>query len=153
MPSSTKTERNSTMVLIFTASLAALSTVLYNLFQKITPVDVNPALSLSVTYGVGLGITLILFSFFPLGNVSNAFHKLNWVSFALGLAVAGVELATLLAYRAGWELSLLGIMVNVIASLVLVTLGVVFFKEKLNLINISGIVVCIIGLVMLNYRH
>ena len=56
------------MSFLITASLAAFSTVLYNLFQKITPSQVNPALALCVTYGVALGTTLILFAFFPAGN-------------------------------------------------------------------------------------
>lgn len=141
------------MTLILTASMAALSTVMYNLFQKITPQQVNPALALSVTYGVAMAITFILFAVFPIGSAVIAFRQLNWVSFALGLAIAGVEISTLLAYRAGWELSLLGIMVNVVASLILVTIGVIFFKEKLSMMNILGIVICIFGLVLLNYRH
>jgi hypothetical protein len=51
--------------LLLTASLAALSTVLYNLSrsEKITPNQVNSALALSVTYGVALGTILILFVF------------------------------------------------------------------------------------------
>jgi uncharacterized membrane protein len=141
------------MTFILTASLAALSTVLYNLLQKMTPSDVNPALALTVTYGVALGTTLMLFIIFPAGNLAGSFQKLNWVSFALGLAIAGVEVGTLLAYRAGWQLSLLGIMVNVLASLVLVTLGVVLFKEKLTPINIIGILVCLAGLVMINIKR
>jgi len=141
------------MILILTACLASFSTVLYNLFQKMTPVDANPALALTVTYGVAIGTTLMLFAFFPAGSLGAAFQKLNWVSLALGLAIAGVEIGTLLAYRAGWELSLLGIMVNVLASLILVILGVVFFKEKITFINILGIVICITGLVLLNYKR
>ena len=141
------------MTLLLTASLATLSTVLYNLFQKLTPAGANPAMALSVTYGVALGTTLMLFLFFPAGSLGVAFQKLNWVSFALGLAVVGVEVGTLLAYRAGWQLSLLGIVVNVFGSLVLVTLGVVFFKEKLSPINIIGILVCIAGLVMINFKR
>ena len=141
------------MTFILTASLAALSTVLYNLLQKMTPSDANPALALTVTYGVALGTTLVLFAIFPTGNLAGSFQKLNWVSFALGLAIAGVEVGTLLAYRAGWQLSLLGIMVNVLASLVLVTLGVVLFKEKLTLVNIMGILVCLAGLVMINIKR
>jgi multidrug transporter EmrE-like cation transporter len=84
-----------------------------------------------------------------------AIQKLNWVSFAqlLGLAISGVEVATLLAYRAGWELSLLAIMVNIVASLALVILGVIIFKDKLTPINVLGIFVCIAGLVMLNYKR
>ncbi len=141
------------MILILTASLAAFSTVFYNLLQKLTPADVNPALAMTVTYGAALATTLLLFVFFPTGNLGASFHKLNWISLALGLAVAGVEIGTLLAYRAGWELSLLSIMVNVVGSLVLVLIGVVFFKEKLSPINILGILICIAGLVMINFKR
>ena len=145
--------KKKTMTLILTAALAALATVLYNLFQKMTPSAVNPALALTVTYGVAIGTTLLMFLIFPAGSFIAAFQKLNWVSFALGLAIAGVEIGTLLAYRAGWELSLLGIMVNVVASLVLVALGVILFKDKLSLVNYIGILVCIVGLAMINFKR
>jgi uncharacterized membrane protein len=145
--------KNQPMILILTASLAALSTVLYNLLQKLTPAQINPALALSVTYGVAMAVTLMLFLVYPAGSLGLAFQKLNWVSFALGLAIAGVEIGTLLAYRAGWQVSLLGIMVNVVASLALVLIGVIFFKEKLTMINVIGILICVAGLVMVNIRR
>jgi uncharacterized membrane protein len=141
------------MILILTASLAAMSTVLYNLFQKLTPSDANPALALSITYGVSLAATLMLFVFYPTTSLGASFQKLNWASFALGLAIFGVEIGTLLAYRAGWQISLLSIMVNVVASLALVLIGIIFFKEKLSFINLLGILVCIGGLVMVNFKR
>jgi uncharacterized membrane protein len=141
------------MVLILTASLAALSTVLYNLFQKLTPSDANPALALSITYGVSLAATLTLFAFYPTTSLGASFQKLNWASFVLGLAIFGVEIGTLLAYRAGWQISLLSIMVNVVASVALVLIGSLFFKEKLSLVNVIGIVVCICGLAMINFKR
>jgi drug/metabolite transporter (DMT)-like permease len=141
------------MILILTASLAALSTVLYNLFQKLTPADANPALALTVTYGSALAATLMLFVFYPITNLGVSFQKLNWVSFALGLAILGVEVGTLLAYRAGWQVSLLGISVNVVASMLLVLIGSLFFKEKISLINLLGIAVCLAGLVMVNFKR
>ena len=141
------------MILVLTASLAAMSTVLYNLFQKLTPSDANPALALSITYGVSLAATLTLFVFYPTTSLGDSFQKLNWASFALGLAIFGVEIGTLLAYRAGWQISLLAITVNVVASVALVLIGILFFKEKLSLINVLGIVVCIVGLMMLNFKQ
>jgi uncharacterized membrane protein len=141
------------MILILTASLAALSTVLYNLFQKLTPADANPASALTVTYGSALAATLMLFVFYPTTNLGVSFQKLNWASFALGLAILGVEIGTLLAYRAGWQVSLLGISVNVVASLLLVLIGSLFFKEKLSLTNLLGIAVCIAGLAMVNFKR
>lgn len=141
------------MTLILTAGLAVLSTVLYNLFQKLTPAEANPALALTVTYVAALATTLLLFSVYPPGNLGAAFHQLNWASITLGLAIAGVEVGTLLAYRAGWQISLLPVVVNVSASLVLVTIGAFIFKEKLSPVNIIGIIVCIAGLVMINLRR
>jgi len=38
---------------------------------------------------------------------------LNWTSFALAFAIAGVEIGFLLAYRAGWNISLGAIASNV----------------------------------------
>jgi len=141
------------MILALTAGIAAMSTVLYNLFQKLTPADANPALSLSITYIVSLAATLMLFAVYPTASLGASFQKLNWASFALGLAIFGVEIGTLLAYRSGWPISLLGIMVNVVASVVLVSIGSIFFKEKLSLVNILGIVVCIGGLAMINFKR
>jgi uncharacterized membrane protein len=141
------------MTLVLTASLAALSTVLYNLYQKLTPSDANPALALSMTYGVSLAATLVLFAFYPTASPGIAFQKLNWASFALGLAIFGVEIGTLLAYRAGWQISLLAITVNVVASVALVLIGSLFFNEKLSLVNLLGILVCICGLVMVNFKR
>jgi drug/metabolite transporter (DMT)-like permease len=145
--------KNQPMILILTASLAAVSTVLYNLFQKLTPSDANPALALSVTYAVALASTLMLFVFYPAAGLGASFQKLNWASFALGLAICGVEIGTLLAYRAGWQISLLAIMVNVVGSLALVLIGVIFFKDKLSPINVLGILICIAGLVMVNFKR
>jgi uncharacterized membrane protein len=141
------------MNLLLTAGLAALSTVLYNLFQKLTPSEANPALALSITYGVSLAATLVLFGFYPTTSLGASFQKLNWASFALGLAIFGVEIGTLLAYRAGWQVSLLGISVNVVASVALVLIGSLFFKEKLSFINLLGILVCLGGLAMVNFRR
>ncbi len=141
------------MVLILTAGIVSLSTVLYNLFQKLTPADANPALALSITYGVALSSTLVLFVFYPTADLGASFQKLNWASFALGLAIFGVEIGTLIAYRAGWPISLLAISVNVLASIALVLIGSIFFKEKLSLINMLGIVICIAGLAMINFKR
>lgn len=141
------------MTLILTAGLAVLSTVLYNLFQKLTPSDANPALALTVTYLTALGATLLLFTLYPAGNLGASLQKLNWVSLTLGLAIAGVEIGTLLAYRAGWQISLLPIVVNVVASLALVSIGALLFKEKLSPLNVLGILVCIAGLVMINFKR
>lgn len=142
-----------TMMLIFSASLAILASVLYHIFQKSTPADVNPALTLFVTYSTAAVATLGLFIFYPLGNPVVAFSKLNWVSYVLGISIVGLELGILLAYRFGWQISLLGVVVHIAAALLLLPIGLLLFREKVTSINLLGIALCILGLVLVNFRR
>jgi multidrug transporter EmrE-like cation transporter len=141
------------MTLFLTASLAALATILYHLFQRLTPPDANPALALIVTYGAALMATLSLFAVYPVQTLAGAFAKLNWASVALGAAVLGIELGVLLAYRAGWQISLLALVVNGLSALGLALIGILFFKDKLAPINLLGIALCLAGLVMINWKR
>lgn len=77
---------------------------------------------------------------------------MNWASFSLALAIIGLEVGFLLAYRAGWHISLTGVATNVSAGLVLIPVGIVLFKEKPSLVNLAGVLVYILGLVMINSR-
>ena len=134
--------------------VAILSSVLYHLFQKATSANINPAIGLIVTYLTALALCLPLLILFPLGSsVREAFRKLNWASFALGFAIVGLEVGFLLAYRAGWNVSLAGIASNTTAALILLPAGVLLFREKPALVNLLGVLVCILGLVMINLRR
>jgi multidrug transporter EmrE-like cation transporter len=41
----------------------------------------------------------------------------------------------------------------VVASLILVPVAILVFREKLSAVNILGILVCLAGLVMLNWKR
>jgi multidrug transporter EmrE-like cation transporter len=140
------------MTLFLTAGLAVLATILYHLFQRLTPPDANPALALVVTYGSAISATLCLFAIYPVRTLTEAFAKLNWASIALGAAVLGIELGVLLAYRAGWQISVLALVINGLSALGLTLIGVIFFKDKLSIINIVGVLLCLTGLVMINWK-
>jgi multidrug transporter EmrE-like cation transporter len=77
---------------------------------------------------------------------------LNWASFAVGLTVVGIEIGFLLMYRAGWNISVGALVVNIGATLMLIPIGLLFFKEQLTPLNVLGVVVCMIGLVMINVK-
>ena len=137
----------------FSIGLAITSTLLYHITQKLTPANVNPALALIVTYITALVLCVLLLPFFPLRTgFQAALGQLNWASFALAFAIVGLEVGFLLAYRAGWNISIAAIFVNVAGTLLLVPIGLLFFKEKLSPINMIGILVCILGLVMVNWK-
>lgn len=133
--------------------LTILSNALYHVFQKLTPSNVNPMLALSVTYLTAAGLCIVMLPLFPLsGGFVESMRQVNWTSFALGLAVVGLELGFLLAYRAGWNVSLGSIVSNTFVGLLLLPVGLLFFREHLSPVNVLGIVACAAGLVMINLR-
>jgi multidrug transporter EmrE-like cation transporter len=114
---------------------------------------VNFTVSLLVTYAVAFGIVLLTFFFFPIeGGLAVELKKLNWASIGLAVAVVGIEFGFLLTYRSGWNLGIAAVLVNVVASLILVPVAILYFKDKISWINILGILVCLAGLIMLNWK-
>ena len=138
----------------FSITLAIASSALYHFVAKSTPSNVNFPVSLLVTYAVAFVVTLVGFFFFPIENrVGFELKKLNWASIGLAIAIVGIEFGFLLVYRSGWNLGIAAVLVNVIASLILVPVAIFIFKDKLNWINIIGILVCLVGLMMLNWKR
>ena len=137
----------------FSITLAIASSALYHFVAKSTPANVNFTVSLLVTYGVAFVATLFTFFFFPTSSVVSELKQLNWASVGLAVAVMGIEFGYLLMYRAGWNLGIAAVLVTVLASLILVPVAVFVFKYQLSWVNIAGILVCLAGLVMLNWKR
>lgn len=138
----------------FSITLTICSSALYHFVAKSTPSNVNFTVSLLVTYAVAFVVTLFGFFFFPATDgVAVELRKLNWASIGLAIAVVGIEFGFLLVYRSGWNLGIAAVVTNVIASLILVPVAILLFKDKISWVNIMGILVCLAGLVMLNWRR
>jgi drug/metabolite transporter (DMT)-like permease len=138
----------------FSIILAICSSALYHFVAKSTPSNVNFTVSLLVTYAVAFVVTLFTIFFFPAQEgVTAELKKLNWASIGLAIAVVGIEFGFLLVYRAGWNLGIAAVLTNVIASLILVPVAIFVFKDKISWVNIAGILVCLAGLVMLNWKR
>ena len=86
-------------------------------------------------------------------GIAAELKQLNWASIGLAIAVVGIEFGFLLTYRAGWNLGIAAVLVNVVASLILVPVAIIIFKDKISWINFFGILVCLAGLVMLNWKR
>jgi len=138
----------------FSVTLAIASSALYHFSARSTPANVNFPISLVVTYAVALVIVFVTVFFFPtsIGFMAEL-KQLNWASFLLAIAIVGIEFGFLLIYRSGWHLGIAAVLVNVIASLILVPVAIFVFKDKLSLVNVIGILVCLAGLVMLNWKR
>ena len=147
-------KKKSMFLFYFSIILAICSSALYHFTAKSTPSNVNFTVSLLVTYGVALVVVLFTFFFFPIKNgLSFELRQLNWASIGLAIAIVGIEFGFLLTYRSGWNLGIAAVLVNVVASLILVPVAIFIFKDKISWVNILGILVCLVGLVMLNWKR
>jgi len=135
-------------------AVTVASNVLYHIAQKLMPSAANPVLVLLVAYLAAAAICALLLPVFPLGtSLQLALRQLNWASLALALAIVGLELGFLLAYRAGWSITTAGLISNTAVGILLVPVGVAFFRERPTLTNAAGILICLIGLVLVNWKR
>ena len=142
------------LLFYFSITLAIVSSALYHFSAKSAPANTNFSISLVVTYAVALILTLLSTFFFPAPNgVMAELKELNWASILMAVAIVGIEFGFLLSYRAGWDLGIAAVAVNVVASLLLLPVAIFLFKDKISWVNLLGIFVCLAGLVMLNWKR
>jgi multidrug transporter EmrE-like cation transporter len=134
-------------------SVAIACTVGYHLVLKLTPAGVNPLLSLLVTYALVTVLFGALLVASPGGfEWRQEARQLNWTAVALAVAIVGLDLAFLFLYRSGFEVSLGALVTQSSAAMLLLVVGVAVFREKLSLANSAGIVLCLVGLWLVNRR-
>lgn len=131
--------------------LAVVANIFYHIFQKSITGNVNPLISLIITYGTALAISLAIFFVDPgKKGFLMSLKEANWASYALGVAVIGLEMGFLLAYREGWNVSLAALLTNSLVALSLIPVGILFYHEHLSLVNLVGVMLSMAGLVLVN---
>ena len=121
----------------------------YHISQKSIPKDMNPFLVTILAYVVGIVFCAICALAYPSRRtIAASLKESNWAVLTLGLGAASIELGFLLAYRAGWRISVAAVATNVAVTVMLVPIGIIIFKEHLSPRNIVGLIFCILGLAL-----
>jgi drug/metabolite transporter (DMT)-like permease len=140
-------------LLTLSVILIVASNLLYHVSQKSIPADAHPLLSVAVTYAAALLLTLLLWPFAPGGAPKLAgLAKLNWATIGVAVSAVGIEIGFLLAYRAGWNISVGSLVVSVAVAILLLPTGLLLYREHLSAANVTGIVLCLAGLVLVMLR-
>lgn len=138
--------------LVWPILIVIASNTFYNICMKSMPSDVNPFGALMITYLVAAIISAIIFVFVvgP-SNVGFEITKINWTSIVLALAIVGLEVGYVFVYRAGWNVSSASVVANIGLACVLIVVGYLLYKENVSFNQIVGIIVCMVGLVLINF--
>ncbi len=138
---------------IWPLALVVFSNVAYQICAKSVPNQLNPFVSLTVTYSVGALTSLVLFLVLNRGtSLAMEFRKVNWAPFVFGLVLIGLEVGWIYAYRAGWQVSVAQIVQSAFLAVALIFVGALLYKEALTWNKLVGVVICLIGLVFINYK-
>ncbi|MGE5204878.1 MAG: EamA family transporter [Chlamydiota bacterium] len=140
------------MIFYLPLLLTVGATTLYHIAQKSVSPQVNPMLSVTVNYVTALVVSLLILPFYPGNSLRASWKHLNWASVAVGVAIVGIELGFVVAYRAGWRISVASLIANVATALLLLVVGLTFFSEHLSARSAVGIGLCIAGLGLVMYR-
>ncbi|SFG54134.1 EamA-like transporter family protein [Desulfotomaculum arcticum] len=136
---------------VFSIVLIVGSNIVYNVCQKSTPEKANPFSALIITYLTATVLTVVALLFYKTDKgFFKSFEDLNWTSVVLGVSIIGLELGYLLAYRAGWKISLGSLVANISLAVVLIPIGILFYNEEFGMNKVLGAVFCIIGLILIN---
>ncbi|WP_160687605.1 EamA family transporter [Clostridium sp. C2-6-12] len=130
-----------------------ISNIAYHLTAKNIPKEANSFLSLAITYLVGMVMAIAMYCITSKpSKILTDVNKLNWTSYILGLAILGVEIGYLYMYRVGWNISRGSLVANVSLAILLIIIGVLFYKDHIGLYQIVGIVCCMVGLIFVNLK-
>jgi len=131
--------------------LIVLANVLYSICTKSLPSQANPLASLVVTYLTAAVVTTgLYFVTSKGGNLIAEFKHLNWTAPALGVAIIMLEGGFIYAYKAGWPISTLFIVMSAFVAMILLLVGYFMYHEAINLKKLIGIAVCLLGLYIIN---
>lgn len=131
--------------------IVVLSNTIYHICAKSTPEGANTFAGLTVTYLVAAAASYILYAITAKnGNVIAEYKNLNWTCLVLGFAIIGLEAGNILMYKVGWNINTGQIVQAAFLAIVLIFVGFFMYKEAITGPKVAGILVCLVGLYLIN---
>lgn len=130
-------------------ALIVASFLVYHLVAKALRPDLDPLLFLSATYAVALAGTLALWAGKALGGGAAPQAGDLGLAVAFGLCLIGIEVGFIMAYRAGWPVSVAPTFGNVTLALAFLPVAALVFGEPITLRKLAGVAACSVGLWLL----
>lgn len=138
----------------YMASLAPLITVslgigLYQLCLKRMPELDNPFRLLSIVYTLTALVTFTLSQIFPSNIPHLQIVKDGGFALALlSLAPVVIEIGYLWAFRAGWKLGLLNVVISSSCVILMLCVGFILYRERITATQFCGVLLCVAGFVL-----
>ncbi len=133
----------------FSISIVIVTSVLYSLFQNLIPAGTNPVIALCCMY-IGGFICAVPFYFKTKKTVKKNKKSLGTRALLFGIINILIDLGFFLAFKSGWSVRYFNITTDIFILIFLTITSVAFYKEKLSIYNLLGVIISIVGLSILN---
>ncbi len=132
--------------------LAVLGNLLYHSSQKLTSHQVNPFLTIAVSFGLASLLAFGAFALTRTAPLSAEASRLSWTAIGLGVSVAVIETSFLLAYRANWPVGFTSLIVTIAQTALLIPLGMLAFGERVTAGGLVGALIGVAGLALVVFQ-
>ncbi len=138
----------------FPIAFIVLSNVLYDISAKEFPETINAQAGMAFYYLAAAIISIVLFYITSENkNFLKELKKINLATFTLAIGCTGLDLGYVLAFRAGWDISVASLICNILIAVALIVVGMFFFKEVINKNHVKGILLCMTGFVLITLDY
>jgi len=124
--------------------------LLYHVAAKSVPKALEPFGALIGVYATALIASLVAYALGRRGampaHVSSLWHP---TVAGVGLGALMIELGFLLTYRAAWPVSIASVMTNGLVAVLLIPIGAAVFGEAITAIRVAGVILCLLGVSLL----
>ncbi len=126
----------------------------YQVGVKEISTGIHPLTALVLTYLSASFASFILYFFLAPQGENRKKEIFSWNPSALGLgfSIVGIELGVVYMYRAGWTVQTSFILTNSLIMAALMAAGALFYKEKLKLRQLAGVVLTLAGIVCIVWQ-
>ncbi|MCI8609534.1 MAG: EamA family transporter [Firmicutes bacterium] len=123
----------------------------YQISAKSAPEAMDPYAAVFFNYVFATALSFVLWM--VLGenhSLTTQIEKMNWAPLTMAISITMVEIASIFMYRIGWDVSIGSTIANIGLAVVLVFVGMLWYKEVITAQKIIGVGLCIVGLVVMN---
>ncbi len=131
--------------------IVVIANVTYDISSKSIPEGLNAYAGVTITYSVLAIFNFLVFKIMnPKIPIIVEWAEINWAVVLFALASIGIEIGYILLYRAGWNISLGGMVCNTMLAICMLLVGRFLFSETASLIQLLGVILCVAGLIVIN---
>jgi hypothetical protein len=130
--------------------LAVAGSLVYHAAAKSIPKALDPAAALIGLYATALAGSVVTFALLRSAPLQLQLARFWHPTVAMvGIGALMIELGFLLAYRGAWPVSTASVIANAMVAVLLLPLGALVFGEAITIDRALGVVLCLIGVSLL----